>query len=317
MVAKLHMVYNDSVRKARLLFALFFLGAVVFPGITFSQSRTSIVVLPFTGGNLSKTELMNLTLLFEESLTKVDSLEVIDQPRRERVLAYLDPALLMCEDLGCAVRIGRALSAATVVMGTIVTESGKLAASVRVVTVASGRSIKSNSAGVASASDLPQAVRLLASALFGAPFAGSMGAEGLNQTQEKQQRLEALESLREDLQDSIAQIKVKRRSAQTWSWVSLGFGVASAALSGVSWYLSDQAYKEYVATSETAKAEYYHKQVVLWDTIMLASAGTSVLSVGISIPLFVLSPDSRAEMEELKRVESDIAALAAPEGNKP
>jgi TolB-like protein len=317
MVAKLYMVYNDAVGKARILFALILLVGYVFPGMAFSQSRTSIVVLPFTGGNLSKTELMNLTLLFEDSLTRVDSLQVVDQSRRERVLAYLDPALLTCEDLDCAVRIGKALSAATVVMGAIVTESGKLAVSVRVVTVASGRSIKTDGAGVASAAGLPRAVRLLASALFGAPLAGSEVTGGLTETQENKQRLEALESLREDLQESIAQIKVKRRNAQTWGWVALGFGVASATLSGVSWYLSDLAYQDYLATSETAAAERYHRQVVLWDTIMLASAGTGVLSVGISIPIFALSPNSRTEMEKLRRVESDIAALAAPEGSKP
>jgi len=317
MVAEQHMVYNDSVGKAHILFALILLVGFVFPGIAFSQNKTPIVVLPFTGGSLSQTELVNLTLLFEESLSRVDSLQVIDQSRREKVLAYLDPALLTCEDLDCAIRIGKALSASTVVMGAIVTESGKLAVTMRVVTVTSGRSIKTDSAGVASAAELPQAVRLLASALFGAPLAGSASAEGLTKTQEKQQRLEALESFREDLQESIAQIKVKRRNAQTWGWVSLGVGVASATLSGVSWYLSDLAYKDYLSTSDTDEAAYYRQRVVLWDTIMLASAGTGVLSAGISIPLFVLSPDSRAEMAELKRVESEIAALASPEGIGP
>jgi TolB-like protein len=317
MVAKLHMVYNDSVGKARILFALILLVGFVFPGIAQAQGRTSIVVLPFTGGNLSKTELVNLTLLFEQSLSRVDSLEVIDQTRRERVLAYLDPGLLTCDDLDCAVRIGKALSAATVVMGSVIVESGKLAVSVRVVTVASGRSIKTDSAGVASAAGLPQAVRLMASALFGAPLADSGGTGGLTAAQEQQQRLDALEDLRADLEDSIAQIKVKRAKAQTWGWVSLGVGAAAATLSGVSWFLSDLAYQDYLSTSDTDEAAYYHKQVVLWDTIMIASAGTGVLSVGISIPLFVLSPDSRAEMEELKRVESDITSLKTPAGIKP
>jgi TolB-like protein len=289
----------------------------VFPGIAFSQSRTPIVVLPFTGGSLSQTALVNLTLLFEESLSRVDSLQVIDQSRREKVLAYLDPALLTCEDLDCAIRIGKALSASTVVMGAIVTESGKLAVSMRVVTVTSGRSIKTDSAGVASAAELPQAVRLLASALFGAPLADSGGTGGLTAAQEQQQRLDALENLRADLEQSIAQIKVKRAKAQTWGCVSLGVGAAAATLSGLSWFLSDLAYQDYLSTSDSDEASHYHKQVVLWDTIMIASAGTGVLSVGISIPLFVLSPDSRAEMEELKRVESDITSLKTPAGIKP
>src|SRR5512136_1281523 len=103
MVAKLHMVYNDVVGKARILLALILLMGFVFPRGAFAQSRIPIVVLPFTGGNLLKTELMNLTLQFEESLAGVDTLQVIDQSRREKVLAYLDPALMTCEDLDCAI----------------------------------------------------------------------------------------------------------------------------------------------------------------------------------------------------------------------
>ena len=295
-------------------FALILVMGFVFPGIAFSQNKASIVVLPFTGGDLSKTELMKLTLVFEESLSRVDSLQVIDQPRREKVLAYLDPAFLTCEDLTCAVKIGEALTATTVVMGTIVGESGKLVVSVRVVTVASKRIFKTDGAGVGSAAELPQAVRIMASALFGAPLSGSSGAEGLTATEEKQQRLNALESLRADLNASIAETNLKRVRAQTWGWVSLGFGVTSAALSGVCWYLSDLAYQEYRSTSETAAAAYYRQQVLMWDTLMLVSAGAGVLSVGISIPLFVGSPNSRAEMNELKRVEAEMAALESPEG---
>ena len=295
-------------------FALILMIGIVFPGIAFGQNKASVVVLPFTGSSLSKTELSNLTLLFETSLSRVDSLQVIDQSRREKVLAYLDPAYLTCEDLTCAVKIGEALTATTVVMGTVVSESGKLVVIVRVVTVASKRIFKTDGAGVASAAELPQAVRIMASALFGAPLSGTSGAEGLTTSQEKQQRLSALESLRADLNASIAETNLKRVRAQTWGWVSLGFGVTSAALSGVCWYLSDLAYQEYRSTSETAAAAYYRQQVLMWDTLMLVSAGAGVLSVGISIPLFVGSPDSRAEMNELKRVEAEMAALESPEG---
>jgi hypothetical protein len=96
--------------------------------------------------------------------------------------------------------------------------------------------------------------------------------------------------------------------------VSLGVGAASATLMGVSWYLSDVAYQEYQSTSDTATAVYYRRQVLLWDTFMLVSGGTVVLSLGISIPLFVINPDSRAGTGELKRVGSGMAALASAEG---
>jgi TolB-like protein len=314
MVAKSRMVYNDSVGKVRILLTLILLAGLVFPGTAFSQSKTSIVVLPFTGGNLSKTELADLTQVLEESLSRVDSLQVIDQTRREKVLAYLDPALLTSEDVGSAVKVGEALSAAIVVMGTVGRESGKLSVKVRVITVATRKMISTESAGVASAAELSQAVRIIASALFGAPLSGSSGGEGLTETLEKQHRFSVLESLQADLKESIAQIDRKRAKAQTLGWMSLGIGVASAVFSGVSWYLSDVAYREYRSTSDTTTAEYYHQKVVLWDTLMFASAGSGVLGVGVSIPLFVLSPNSRAEKAELKKVESDIATLAAPAG---
>jgi TolB-like protein len=309
MVAEARKVYNDSVEKARWLIALMLLMALFCPGAAFSQTPKAIVVLPFTGGGLSKAELLNLTLLFEERLSRVDSLQVIDQSQREKVLAYLDPVLLTCADIGCAVRIGRALSAATVVMGTIVNESGKLVVSMRVITVSSSRSFKTEGAPVSSAAELPQALRLLASALFGAPLAGAAGSESLTEDQQKQLRLAALESLREDLKAELARIKQVKRTAQTWGWVSLGFGVGSAALAGVSWYLSDLAYQNYLSTSDTDAAERYRQQVTMWDSVMMASAGASILSIGISIPLFAPSPDSRATTKELRRVESEVAAL--------
>lgn len=317
MVAKPHMVYNHIVGKSRALIALILLGGLVFPRAALAQDKKTIVVLPFTGGNLSKAELKDLTLVFEASLSKVATLQVIDQAQREKVLAYLNPELLTCNDPSCAITIGKALSAATVVLGTIVPASGTLSVAMRVITVRTGKSIRTDSEAVASAAELPHALRLLASALFGAPLASSPGEEALTEAQEKQQRLRALESLREDLQDSIAQVKVKRRNAQTWGWVSLGFGAACATLSGVSWYLSDLAYQNYLNTSDTEEAARYRSQVVMWDSIMLGSAGAGVLSVGISIPIFLLSPDARAETNELKRVESEMASLAGTGGKAP
>ena len=316
MVAKPLRDYNKSMGKARILVALILLAGLVFPRAACSQTRTSVVVLPFTGGNLSRVELADLTRIFEESLAGVDTLQVIDQTRREKVLAYLDPALLTSEDLSSAVRVGEALSAATVVMGMVRSESGKLSVRVRVITVATGKMVSTESAGVASVAELSQAVRIIASALFGASLSRPTGVEGQTEVQERQQRLSVLESMKTDLEQSIAQIDRKRAKAQTWGWVSLGAGIASVAFSGVSWYLSDLAYQNYQSTHDTAAAAYYHQKVTLWDTLMFMSAGAGVLSVGVSIPFFVLSPNSRTEMQELKRVESEMASLGVPGGKE-
>ena len=136
----------------------------------------------------------------------------------------------------------------------------------------------------------------------------------IDTSRREQQQSNALESLRAGLNETPAERAQKQAKARTWGWVSLGVGAASATLMGVSWYLSDVAYQEYQSTSDTATAVYYRRQVLLWDTFMLVSGGTVVLSLGISIPLFVINPDSRAGTGELKRVGSGMAALASAEG---
>ncbi len=315
MVSKPNTVYNGKVAKARALFALILVMGLVSAGNAISQNRKSIVVLPFSGSGISKTELMNLTRVFEESLSAIESLQLIDQVRREKVLAYLDPGLLTSNSSDDAVKVGRALSASTVVLGTVVArESGILAVSVKVITVATAKVVRTESEGVASAAELPNAVRILVSVLFGAPITIPAGAMGLTADEEKQQRLRALDAMRDDLKASIAQIDRRRAKARTWGWASLGIGIASAAFSGVSWYLGDLAYERYQSTSDTTKAEYYRQRAVLWDTIMLASAGTGILCTGISIPIFVLSPDNRAENEELKRVQAELTSLTSSQG---
>lgn len=117
-----------------------------------------------------------------------------------------------------------------------------------------------------------------------------------------------------DLKESIARINAERAKTRTWGWMSLGVGVAAAAFSGVSVYLSDLAYRDYLSTHDTAAAAYFHQRVVLWDTLLLVSAGAGVLGVGVSIPFFALGPDVRTEREALKKVESEMASLALPEG---
>jgi TolB-like protein len=273
------------------------------------QEKTSIVVLPFTGGELSEADLAEITLLFEENLLKVESFQVIDQAKRARVLAYLNPSLLKCEDIECALKAAKALSADTAVLGTVTRRGETLVISARAVNVKSGKSVRAESVESASKADLPRTIRILSSTLLGTPMSGASIAEGPNTEQENLQRLRALESLRADLNEAIAEIKEKRVTAHRWGWALVGVSAASAALSGVSWYLSDVAYQHYQSTSDTDLAAYYRGKVTLWDTLFLVSAGTGVLSIGGSIPIFTLGPNSRAEAEELKKVEAEIRAL--------
>ena len=308
------MVYNDDMRKARTLFLLILLICFLSAGNAYAQEKVSIAVFPFTGGGLSASELRSLTLIFEESLSKFDSLEIIDQSKRERVLAYLEPSLLTCEDVDCAIRAGKTLSADTIVFGMVSKTGEQFVLSVRVIDPRTGRSRKAESAGSRSVAEMAPATRLLASTLFGKAAPDVSNVEGAESGQDNAQRLRALESLAANLNASIVEIDKKRAAAHTWGWVFMGIGVASVGLSGVCWYKSDQAYQSYKSTSDTATAAKYRSQVTLWDTLMLVSAGTGVLSIGGSIPFFVLSPNSRNEKKELKRIEMEMSALGNTEG---
>ena len=80
------MVYNEDMGKARTLLLLISLLALLAGGSAFSQEKGSIVVFPFTGGGLSEAELRSLTIVLEESLSRFDSLQVIDQSKREKII---------------------------------------------------------------------------------------------------------------------------------------------------------------------------------------------------------------------------------------
>jgi hypothetical protein len=310
------MIYNEDMRKAQTPFLLILLMCLLSAGNAFTQQKESTVVFPFTGGGLSAFDLRSLTLSFEESLSKFDSLELIDQSKRERVLAYLEPSLLTCEDADCAIRAGRMLSADTIVLGTISRTGGKLVIDARVIDLRTGKSRKAESAGAVSTAELGQATRLLATTMFGASAPSASSGEGAEAGQSSAQRSSALESLAANLKATIAEIDKKRAQAQAWGWVFMGIGVVSAGLSATCWYMSDQAYQSYKSTSDTATAENYRSQVTLWDALMLVSAGTGVLSIGASIPFFALSPNSSDEKKELKRIETEMGALGNSEGTK-
>ena len=283
-------------------------------GNAFSQEKVSITVFPFTGGGLSASELRSLTLIFEESLLKVDSLQVIDQSKRERVLAYLEPSLLTCEDVDCAIRAGRTMSVDTIVLGTISEAGQKRVITATVIDIKSGKGRKVESPGSESMTEMTKAARLLASTLFGTLAPGDSSADAASAALENAQRSKALESLRANLRTTIAEIDRKRAVAHAWGWAFMGVGIVSAGLSGACWYKSDQAYQDYKSTSDTARAQYYREQVTMWDTLMLVSAGTAVLSIGGSIPFFIISPNSRDEKKELKRIETEMGVLENREG---
>jgi hypothetical protein len=288
--------------------------ALFTPERSFCQEKMNIVVMPFTSSDLSEKDLETITLLFEDNLLKVDSLQVIDQEKRVKVLAFLDPSLLKCADVECALRAAKGLSADTVVLGTVAQRGGTLVISAKSIDVKSGKSVRIESVESVSMADLPRTIRILSSTLLGTPASGESIAVTPETEQETLRRLKALESMRVNLNASIAEIKKERAKAHAWGWAFLGAGAVSAGLTGVCRFMSEQAYENYWSTSEVSKVEYYHRQVILWDTLTMVSAGTGVLTIGCSIPFFLRGPSSLAEKIELKRIETEINKLQNAQG---
>jgi len=276
------------------------------------QATVSIVVMPFTGAEVPEADLKAITQLFEDSLPRFDSLQVIDQAKRARVLAYLDPSLLTCADAACSLRAAKALAADLVVLGTVARRSDALVIEAEAINVKSGRTGGKESVEAASQSDLPRILRILSSTLLATTVPQAFAAAAPEDEEEALQKRQALESMRATLNLQITEIKEKRAKAQRWGGAFAGRGAVSAGLSGVCWYLSDAAYAAYQSTSDTDLAAYYRRKVTLWDTLFLVSAGTGVLSIGVSVPFFALGPTSRAEEKELAQVESELLLLESP-----
>ena len=224
------MVYNEDMRKAGTLLLLTLLMSTFAAGRAFAQEKASVTVFPFTGAGIPEAELESLTLIFEESLLRLDFLEVIDRSKREKVLAYLDPSLLACVKLDCLLRAGRAVSADAIVLGSISTTGGQFVLTVKVVDLGTGRSRQAESPGSLSVAELGPGTRLLASTLFGAAAPGASGTAQASAELESAQRLRALESLAANLRANIAEIDRKRAAVRKWGWVFIGIGAASAGL---------------------------------------------------------------------------------------
>ncbi len=297
--------------------------SVFAPAAAPSQERERVVVIPFTG-DAPAADQQTVTQLFEQALFKLDSFQVIDRAQQQRVFAYIDQSLLSCADEECAIKVAEALSAGAVILGTVSGLEGALQVSATLVDSIQGKSVAAASARAASADDFPRIVPGLLSTLLEkrplpAPIAPAppVDADKLRQEklhQEALLKLQGLESLRAELKATIAATDKKRSLARTWGWALVGGGAVSAVLSGVSWLVAARAYQNYRSTADTAAAERYRTQVTAWDTIMLLTAGTGVLSIGGSISFFALSPDSKPETEQLKRIEGDIGALEQAEG---
>jgi hypothetical protein len=139
-------------------------------------------------------------------------------------------------------------------------------------------------------------------------------ARELERNAASQGRLADLQGARDRIVTKLRAVQRTRRGLSVAGRISAGLGLATGGLSGLFWYLSDQAYARYRDTSVSAESVRYRAEVERWNTLTWVSWGTGGAGIGTGFPLWVARPSTAKQTAELARVESAIRGLT--EGGK-
>lgn len=127
--------------------------------------------------------------------------------------------------------------------------------------------------------------------------------------QEKQDQLEKLTARKWAIEDKLRQIKRKRRTHSIVGWSCFGTGVASLGISALFYYLSDEAYENYLNATITEDVIRYRDEFLMWDTMTYTAWGVGGVGVGVSIILWANSPNPKEYRAELVEIQSRIDKL--------
>ena len=153
-----------------------FIMLVVFCTSAFSQdSAPRVAVLPFNHINVSESEALVITGLFETALVKTEAFNVIEQTQVGQILDAQKFSLTGCTDESCAVEVGKLLSAEQILIGTLSALDGKFILIAKVIDVTTGRNVKADTVRTDSLSDMSEDVELLAFKLAGLTMTGDGG----------------------------------------------------------------------------------------------------------------------------------------------
>ena len=86
-------------------------------------------------------------------------------------------------------------------------------------------------------------------------------------------------------------------------------GAISGGLSGLFWYLSEEAYRNYLSASVSSDVIYYKEKVKLWETSMYASWGAGGAWLGIGGLFFAASPNTGKYKKEIDLLKIKIVVL--------
>jgi len=140
----------------------------------FSQENPRTAVIPFNGRDVSATEALTASDLFETALVKTETFDVIEKTQRKAVLESQSESQKLiysgCVDESCAVEYGKILLAEQIVLGSFSRLGDGYIITAKVIDVALGRNIRADNVSFSSLDELSDSVNILAYKLAGLTY---------------------------------------------------------------------------------------------------------------------------------------------------
>lgn len=140
----------------------------------------------------------------------------------------------------------------------------------------------------------------------------SAGAEAPAQAAERERRLNELSLRRQELELQLESRSFTRHKRVRAGWASFAAGVASGGLTGLFYYLADEAYRDYQQTElygTWEEAQRKAAQFKLWRACTVGAIGLSGVGLATSSALWLSGPPRRRVSEELSSIEQQIGEL--------
>jgi len=130
-----------------------------------------ITVLPFESLEVSAAVARSVSGLVETNLVNSGAYTVLSQNERARILEAQEASLADCAEEGCAIRIGKLLSAEQIVIGTVAALGSRFIVNAKIIDVATSRTVAADSVSAPSVEELEEATRALTRSLVAASAA--------------------------------------------------------------------------------------------------------------------------------------------------
>ena len=127
--------------------------------------------------------------------------------------------------------------------------------------------------------------------------------------QEKRTQLSALTQRQIAIEETLGQLKPKRRAHNWAKWLSLSTGVVSLGTSGIFIFLADDAYQKYLDATTTSDVIRYRDEVSKWKTGIYIGLAVGGAGLGSSLLLWATQPKVKQYEAELAEVNEKIQRL--------